>query len=433
MPTAPAGSDRHVPAELDCRQKSPRVMSIRSRGYPLPAHTADGPQGKWALFGYGFRPFFLAAGLAAALLVPWWTGALAWGVPLGTSWPATLWHGHEMLFGFIAAAIAGFLLTAVPSWTGARGFAGWPLALLTALWLLGRLGVATSAFWPPAVVAALDLSFMPMLAGFVLPPLLRGGNRNTPLLGVLMALWIADVAFHWGLARGDPALARRALLVGVDIVLLLVTVIGGRIVPAFTSSALKQRGDSTPVRAWRGTTALAIAAMIAITLVDLFSPDGTAAGWVALAAAVIQAIRFSQWRTLHALRMPIVWALHLAYLWLPVGLALKALALLAGMAFAAFYLHALTIGAAATMIMAVMTRASLGHTGRPLVVSRPIACAYGLLAAASAVRVFGPALLPLPYTEVIVLAAAAWTAAFTLFLWVYAPMLLRPRVDGKPG
>jgi uncharacterized protein involved in response to NO len=148
---------------------------------------------------------------------------------------------------------------------------------------------------------------------------------------------------------------------------------------------------------------------------------------------VIQAIRFAQWRTLHTLRMPIVWVLHLAYLWLPVGLALKALALLAGVAFGAFYLHALTVGAAATMILAVMTRASLGHTGRPLVVSRPIVAAYGLLAAAAVVRVFGAALLPLPYTEVIVLAAALWTAAFVLFLWVYAPMLLSPRVDGKPG
>jgi len=388
---------------------------------------------QWALFGYGFRPFFLAAGVAAAVVIPWWAGALAWGVPLDISWPATLWHGHEMLFGFIVAAIAGFLLTAVPSWTGARGFAGWPLALLAMLWLLGRLAVATSAFWPPTLVAVLDLAFLPVLTAFVLPPLVRGGNRNTPLLAVLLALWVTDAAFYWGLSRGDPALARRALLVGIDIVLLLVTVIGGRIVPAFTSSALKQRGDRTPLHAWRGTTPLAVAAMIAIILVDLFAPESAAAGAVALAAAVIQAIRFAQWRTLHTLRMPIVWVLHLAYLWLPVGLALKALALLAGMPFAAFYLHALTIGAAATMIMAVMTRASLGHTGRPLVVSRPIVGAYGLLAAAAVVRVFGAALLPLPYTAVIVLAAALWTAAFVLFLWVYAPMLLRPRVDGKRG
>lgn len=131
--------------------------------------------------------------------------------------------------------------------------------------------------------------------------------------------------------------------------------------------------------------------------------------------------------------MPIVWVLHLAYLWLPLGLALKALALLTGMAFAAFYLHALTIGAAATMIVGVMTRASLGHTGRPLVVARPTVCAYGLLMAAVIARVFGPATLPLSYPDVITLAASLWTAAFVLYLYVYAPILWSPRADGKPG
>ena len=134
-----------------------------------------------SLLGYGFRPFFLGAGLVAVLLIPWWAASYAFGVPLGTSWPPTLWHGHEMLFGFIVAAIAGFLLTAVPSWTGARGFAGWPLALVSGLWLLGRIAVATSRFWPLPVVATLDLAFLPALAALVSPPLVRARNRNTPL------------------------------------------------------------------------------------------------------------------------------------------------------------------------------------------------------------------------------------------------------------
>jgi len=173
--------------------------------------------------------------------------------------------------------------------------------------------------------------------------------------------------------------------------------------------------------------------MLAVTVIDVWSPGSRAAGALAAATAVIQAVRLAQWQGFRTLRAPIVWVLHLAYLWLPVGFALKALALLAGVASAGFYLHALTIGAATTMIVAVMTRASLGHTGRPLVVARPTACAYGLLTAAAAVRVFGPALLPIPYSTVIVLAAALWTAAFVLFLAVYAPMLLTPRADGKPG
>ena len=394
---------------------------------------AGKPTRRWALFGYGFRPFFLAAGLAGVLLVPWWSASLAAGVPLGTNWPASLWHGHEMLFGLIVAAIAGFLLTAVPSWTGARGFAGWPLAALAALWALGRLCVASSASWPAVLVAVLDLAFLPVLAVFVLAPLVRAGNRNTPLLAVLTALWLTNVGFYWGIGRDDPALARHALVLGIDVVLLLVTVIGGRIIPAFTASAFKQHGIASTLRAWRGMTPLAVAAMIVVIVIDLWRLEGAAAGFAALAAASIQLVRLAQWQGLRTWRMPIVWVLHLAYLWLAVGLALKALALLGGVPFAAYYLHALTIGAATTMIIAVMTRAALGHTGRPLRVSRSTACAYGLLTAAAVVRVFGPAWPALPYAAVIVVAAVLWTAAFILFLWVYGPILLSPRADGKPG
>src|SRR5215469_3007217 len=252
---------------------------------------------RWALFAYGFRPFFLAAGVAAAVIVPWWAATLAWGVPLATSWPATLWHGHEMLFGFIVAAIAGFLLTAVPSWTGARGFAGWPLAVLAGLWLIGRVGVSAAAVLPWPAMAALDLSFLPALAGFVLVPLVRARNRNSPLLAVLLALWLTDLAFYRGLAHGDSVFARHALLVGIDIVLLLVTVIGGRIVPTFTSSALKQQGIGISLHAWRGMTPLAIGIMLAAIIFDVLRPESVAAGAVALAAGVIQAVRLAQWRT----------------------------------------------------------------------------------------------------------------------------------------
>lgn len=385
------------------------------------------------LLRYGFRPFFLGAGLVAMLLIPWWAASYAFGVPLGTSWPPTLWHGHEMLFGFIVAAIAGFLLTAVPSWTGARGFAGGQLALVSGLWLLGRVAVATSQFWPLPAVAVLDLAFLPALGALVAPPLVRARNRNTPLLAVLAALWATDLAFYWGLYHRNDGAARHALIVGIDIVLILITVIGGRIVPAFTTSALKQRGVSGPMRAWPGITELAVSSMIAVALSDLFVPDGTIAGVIAALAAIVHTARLAQWRTLKSLRQPIVWVLHLAYVWLPVGLALKAFALLTGAASAAFWLHALTIGAAATMIFAVMTRASLGHTGRPLVVEPVIALAYLLLTAAALVRVFGLAVLGIAYPEVIIAAAFLWTAAFALFTWIYAPMLLAPRVDGKPG
>jgi uncharacterized protein involved in response to NO len=386
-----------------------------------------------ALFAYGFRPFFLAVGVAALVLVPWWAGSFAFGIPLGSAWPPTLWHSHEMLFGFIGAAVAGFLLTAVPSWTGQRGFAGLPLMLLAALWALGRLLVASSGLWPPAIVAVVDLAFLPALAGLVAQPLLRSQSRNTPLLLVLGLLWASNVAFYWELAALDATRAALALRAGIDVVLVLVTVIGGRIVPAFTSSGLKTRGDVVALRAWRGITPVAIALMVAVAVVDVVIPDGIVAGWIALAAALAQAIRMLQWRSLRTLRLPIVWVLHLAYAWLPVGLALKALALLNGAGIAAFWIHALTIGAIATMILAVMTRATLGHTGRPLAVSPSITVAYLLLAAAAVVRVFGLAWWRHGYPAVIVVSALLWTAAFAVFVAIYAPMLWSPRVDGKPG
>jgi uncharacterized protein involved in response to NO len=305
--------------------------------------------------------------------------------------------------------------------------------LLSTVWGLGRVATATSSLWPADAVAGLDLLFLPGLTALVIRPLVRARNRNTPLLAVLAVLWATDIAFYWGLFHRDTALARHALLIGIDIVLLLVTVIGGRIVPAFTSAALKQRGLSSPMRAWRPMTPLAVAAMVAVIVVDLVKQESPAAGVVAALAAAIHGLRLAQWQSLRTLRIPIVWVLHLGYLWLVLGFALKALALLAGAAFASFYLHALTIGAVTTMIVAVMTRASLGHTGRPLVAARRIACAYGLLTAAAAVRVFGPVFAFLPYTGTVLLAAALWTAAFVLFLSVYAPILLSPRLDGKAG
>lgn len=386
-----------------------------------------------ALLSYGFRPFFLAAGVAALVLVPWWAASFAFGAPLASAWPPTLWHAHEMLFGFIAAAIAGFLLTAVPSWTGQRGFAGLPLLLLAALWLVGRVLVSSSRLWPLPLVAAVDLGFLPGLVLLVALPLVRSRNRNTPLLAVLLLLWATNAAFYLAVAALDATRAALALRTGIDIVLVLATVIGGRIVPAFTGSGLKARGDTAAIRSWPLVTPLTIALMVAVAVLDAFWPDGALGGWVALAAAAAHGVRMLQWRTLHTLRLPIVWVLHLGYAWLPVGLALKALAQLQGAVYAAFWVHALTIGALATLILGVMTRASLGHTGRPLVAAPAIAAAYLLLATAAIVRVFGLLWWRHNYPAVIVVSALFWTGAFALFVAVYAPMLCSPRIDGKPG
>ena len=273
-----------------------------------------------SLFAYGFRAQFLLAGCAALLLVPVWASNFALGTPLGSSWPPTLWHAHEMLFGFIGSAIAGFLLTAVPSWTGERGFAGRPLMLLAGIWLAARLLIASSAVWPAVLVAAVDLCFLPVLAVLVGLPLLRTRSRNRFLLLVLALLWLCDLVFHVALLRANPPLALHALQVGIDLVLLMVTVVGGRIVPAFTTAALRPLGASAAVRDRGVLTVLAVSSMVLVTLTDVFAAPAALGGWIAAVAALLQAARLLQWAAWRTLRLPIVWVLHLGYAWLPVGL-----------------------------------------------------------------------------------------------------------------
>jgi uncharacterized protein involved in response to NO len=338
-----------------------------------------------------------------------------------------------MLYGFVGAALAGFLLTAVPSWTGAKGFAGVPLAAVVVAWLLGRGAFALSGVLPAWTVAVLELCFLPALGALLVPPLLRSRNRNTPLLAVLAALWLADAAFLAGFLRDDAPLAIRSLRIAIDLMLLVVTVIGGRIVPSFTSNALRRSGETVDVRSRAWLERATIALMVAVPLVDLFQPEGVVAGWLAALVAVAQGARLSGWRSLRTRGDAILWVLHVGYAWLPVGFALKALWLLAGANWAAHWLHALTMGVFGTMILAVMTRAALGHTGRPLAVGRSIAAAYLTLTLGVAVRVFAPAIWPWDYLAVILASGLLWTAAFAVYVIVYAPILLLPRADGKQG
>ena len=388
---------------------------------------------RFALFDYGFRPFFLLCGLYALVIVPLWLFRFAHAsVPFGTL-PGVYWHAHEMVFGFVAAAIAGFLLTAVPSWTGSRGFAGRPLIVMVALWLGGRIAMAQADSFPFWAVAILELAFLPALLILLAPPIVRARNRNLPILGVITVLWLIDAAFMRAMQTGDVLLAAGAARVAVDLVLMLVVVIGGRIVPAFTGNALRRMGSEVaPVtRGW--LEIISIGSVVLIVLCDLFKPDSRAAGILAAIAAVSHMARLAGWRSFRMRGEPILWVLHIAYAWVPVGLALKAFWLLDGAPFAAKWQHALTFGAFATMILAVMTRASLGHTGRPLVVGRAIAVAYVLLTAGALLRVFGGIVAPESYLLTLSISGLAWIAAFAIFVCVYGPILISPRVDGRQG
>lgn len=385
------------------------------------------------LFAYGFRPFFLLAGLYAALSVAAWLWLYrsgGWPLP---SLPPQHWHGHEMIFGFVGAGIAGFLLTAVPSWTGSRALAGPPLVALVLFWLAGRVAFSLGPGVSTWLLAVGELGFVPALLLAIAPSLLRAGNRNWPMLGLLAAFWVADATFIFALANEDPLLSRTALLAGMNIVLVLITIIGGRIVPAFTGNALRATGVQATVRSSPAVERLVLLSMLAMLLGDIFLPHSYLTAAIVAVAAGLHAWRLAGWLGWRTIRQPIVWVLHLAYLWLPLGLALKAASLAGGFGWAAHWLHALGAGAAGMMILAVMTRASLGHTGRPLQVRASVTVAYGLVALAVTVRVFGPHLLAMSYAAAVLAAAALWIVAFVVFLVIYGPILVRPRADGKPG
>lgn len=386
------------------------------------------------IFAYGFRPFFLLSGVAALALMAGWIVVLSTGAWPGAAIPAVTWHAHEMLFGFVTAAVAGFLLTAVPSWTGTPALSGRPLALLVLLWLAGRVAVLPYMGLPLPVAALVDLSFLPALAVALGRPLVASGKwRNTAFVGLLALLTAANLLFHldWMGVVADGVALGTSLALGV--VLMMVAVIGGRIVPAFTRNALRARGVDAAVESPAWLERVTLLATLALIPADLLLPDSALTGGVALVAALAHAARLARWQPSRTLGQPILWVLHLGYLWVPVALGLKAGWLLGGVTSPSAWTHALTAGVFATMILAVMSRAALGHTGRPLVASRLTVAAYIVLTLAAALRVVAPELPGGLYWAGLQAAGAAWIIAFALYLAAYAPVLLSPRTDGKAG
>ena len=393
------------------------------------------PTRRVVLFTYGFRPFFLLAALDAAVNMGVWLAAYFHpGIWPAQAIPAMYWHAHEMLFGFATAAISGFLLTAVPGWTGRSSYSGAPLIFLVALWLAGRIAMAPLGVLPTTVASAIDLAFFPALTLILAPPLIRARKfRNLPFIGLLTVLFLANLFFHLGMNGVLDAGEHIGLGVALDIVAILIVIVGGRIIPAFTKSGLASHGIVVQMQADRWIELLSIVSIVAVLVADMIMPLSTLNGAVVLAAALAQTFRLAQWQGHRTARYPLIWVLHLGYAWLAVGLLLKAIWLLTAASFAEKWIHALTIGAFTTMILAVMTRVSLGHTGRALIAPRNIAACYSLVTISALIRVFAPAIFPAWYSEIVAVSGLLWIAAFGIFLWVYTPILAKPRADGKPG
>lgn len=387
-----------------------------------------------ALLGYPFRPFFLLAGVYAALSVALWLTALFGGGGMPAGWTSPAWHAHEMLFALVPAAAAGFLLTAMSNWTGAPALRGAPLAALALLWIAGRAVMLAHRGLPAALVAAVDVAFLAVLGAYVLTVLVRAGNhRNLPLAAVVLLLGAANAAWHAASAGLWPGGARLTEILALDLIALLIAVIAGRITPAFTANRLRAKGDD-PARVRRvpSLDIAALAATAAMLPADVVTGWPMVGGAVGLAAGLAHATRMTTWNAASTLDEPLLWILHLGYAWLAAALVLKGLAPFTAAVPPSAWLHAMGAGAIGTMILGVMTRVSLGHTGRALTLPRGGTAIYALVTAGALLRVAG-ALGAGPYTVVMITAGTAWAAAFALFALVYAPILCRPRVDGRPG
>lgn len=386
-----------------------------------------------ALWARGFRPLFLLAGVWGCVSPIAWVAMLC-GCIAPPAWLSPVaWHAHEMLFGVVAAAVAGFLLTSVPVWTDRPPVAGRPLAALTALWIAGRLAMLGAASLAPIAVAASDLAFLLALVVCLAPPLLAGSQRrNWGIVAILLGLCGANARIHAEAVGWGQASAETALRFAVQLVVVLLVVIGGRITPAFTRNAFARAGIEAPVRSSPGLDRWAIALVCLLPASELLWPRTSWSGGVALAAALAVAGRMRGWQTLRTWRDPLLWSLHAGYAWVCVGLVLVAVADLGRAVPWTAGLHALTAGAMGSMMLAVMTRVALGHTGRPLVAPRGVVAVFGLVHAGALVRL-GAAFAPGISLPLLTVAGVLWGAAFGLFVALYAPILTRPRVDGAPG
>ena len=387
------------------------------------ANPAASPPG-FALWQLGFRPFYLLASVFSALSIGLW--ALQFSGWLGTPYLAgPMWHAHEMLFGFTLAVIVGFLFTAGRNWSGRPTPTGVPLMALAALWVAGRVLVLTPFGWAAAIV---NVAF-PLAAaiGLAIPFIAARNQRNYFFVALLLLMALAVLGVHLAQLGVTQLPGWVGIQVALDVVLFIMAVMAGRVVPMFTNAIA---GASATKRPWLEKAALSTT--LAVLLADVLQLQGAALVAIAGLCAVAHLARWMLWQPWKTLRTPLVWVLHVAYAWIPVHLLLRGLAEL-GMVSSSAAVHALTAGAIGGLIIGMMTRTALGHTGRLLKASRTDVMCYLLVLAAALIRVFVPLFMPAQLVPAVLISAALWSAGFALYAVTYWPVLTRVRVDGKPG
>ena len=396
-------------------------MSTRAGGIPRYRPFA-GP----ALLREGFRPFFLGAALWSALALCLWLGQLTGHLVLPSALDPLTWHAHEMIFGFAAAAVSGFLLTAIPNWTARMPLQGMPLAALLLTWLAGRIAVTFSAIIGALPAAAIDLTFLPLLLLTVTREIVAGGNwRNLPMAAALALLIVANFLVHLE-AIGPAPTAALGLRLGIAVLLMLIALVGGRIIPSFTRNWLAKRAPTHLPGNFGAIDKVALATCLVGLMTWTSGLAPTLAGILLVAAGIAAVLRLARWCGHRTLGEPLLWVLHLGHGWLALGLVFLGLSELWPAVPQTTALHTLTAGAIGTMILAVMTRATLGHTGRALTADPGTTTIYLLVTLAAVSRVaagFADGL----YLPLLTVSGLAWIGAFLLFVTLYARSLLTPR------
>lgn len=378
-------------------------------------------------WGRGFRPFFMAGSLYAIFSILIWTGFYAGHVapPAIFADPVT-WHAHEMIYGFVMAIVAGFLLTAVANWTGGAPVRQIQLIVLCGLWLAGRVVMNVGGL-PAWALFAGELSFIPALALSLSLPLLKSWNtRNFIFLGLLTVLLICDIAFL-------STQSRMPLYIALLLVLMMISLIGGRVIPSFTVAALRQKGLNVRIHDQYTLDKIALLSLAAVAGALLFSgPASIVFAAACFISALIHFLRMRRYHTVLAFKDPMLWILHLGYGWLGAGLLLAGLSVF-GIGIFPAALHAITVGSIGSMTLGMMCRVTLGHTGRNLAATRLTTFSFLLMQLAAVLRVFGPIILPEHYTVWVIASGLLWSGCFALYFMAYAPMLWLPRPDRQPA
>ncbi len=373
----------------------------------------------------GFRPFFFAAMVFAAIIIPIWVLIFDDLIYLALPMPNILWHSHEMIFGFIIAAAAGFILTAIPNWTGNKPLRGYWLGMLFILWLAGRFSMLFYLMLPFGFAAATDIAFLVILNLFIAWQLIISNNYKNLIICLIFLIFIAaNILMHLEFLNISQFLLISSQRLGVDSVALLIVVIGGRVVPAFTGNWLNANGYNVKINTGKKIDLMAMIAVLILLIFNIFMPGSNLTYLVALIAALVNLYRLSKWHSMKTLPNPLLWVLHLGYLWLCLGLFLEA-----GMVFDNYIseslnFHAIGIGAAGTMIAAIMTRASLGHSGRKLLAPKGIALAYILISISSITRIAAEIYDFIDHIYLLNITALLWSSAFAIIAIIYAPILL---------